>query len=223
MMKYGLIALLYIAEGLVIRPYAYGYIQNSRLTSSTVIHETNQMRRFRVLASLKRPFRHRHQKKLAASFILLVIAFSCLGSFRVAWYYGSSGAKPFGFEKVQPISEFFVHFSGDHPIILTGDAYYMACIFFMTSLLNKSNVAAEPLGVDAITLYYSFEEGNMSDFLERLSERNIQYVLMVEDGRPIYGDAWGYRVILPESSALHESSLNLVHSDGWSKLYKRTQ
>ncbi|MFB0544977.1 MAG: hypothetical protein ACETVN_04630, partial [Asgard group archaeon] len=136
------------------------------------------------------------------------------------WYYGI--AKPFGFNEVKPISEFVsTYSSSDSPIILTGDVYYTACIFFKASLHGNNGVSPEPLDKDAIALYYSLRTGETGDFLTRLRERDIEYLLIVDNGKPISGSAWGYQITPPKSLTIEEQFFNVVFNDGRSKLFGR--
>lgn len=207
LVKYGFISLLYIAEDLTFR-FTHGIFQ----ISSCKFHISDMLGQ-RCYCS---------QKRIIAVITLLIISLSCLGSFRIAWYYGQSGAKPFGLNEVLPVSHFFLTYSpSDAPIVLTGDIFHTACIFFITSIHDSDNISPEPLGKDAVTLYYSFESGAMKEFLTRLRERNIKYLIIVENGRAIFGGVWGYRIIPPKSSTLQESILNLIYNDGQCKLFGR--
>lgn len=164
--------------------------------------------------------RHTH-REIIAFLIILIIALGCWGSLRWAWYYGMYSAKPLAYDEVYPLSVFLcIHSSGETPITIAGDAYYMANVFFIVSLYNKvNNVAPEPLERDAITLYESLLTGRMENISIKMRWRGIDYLLLVKTTRPLYGDGWGYTVTLPNDYILYTNT-NLIYSNRYSRLFR---
>lgn len=164
--------------------------------------------------------RVRARTTIITMILIMAISLSCIGSLKYSWYYGEASAKPLAYYEIQPVSEFLLaHSSSARPIIVTGDAYYTANLFFITSLCNKVNyVIPEPLGKDAITLYHSILTGCIEDFFVSIRSRGILYLLMVRTTRPLWGDGWGYAVSLPNFDVI-ASQANLMYEDGYSQIY----
>jgi len=166
-------------------------------------------------------FKRRKEQVIALLLIILAMSLGCWGSLRYAWRYGWYSGKPFAYHEVHSLSEFLSTYSeSENPVTLTGDAYYTANILFITSLHDKVNaVIPEPLGRDAISLYECLVTKKKQDFFARMDIRNIKYLLLVDNTRPIHGDSWGYVVDLPKASTLDITLFTLIYSDGRSLLY----
>lgn len=158
---------------------------------------------------------------LLLSFIALVIL-SMFGSLLYAVNYGyGAPAKPFGYYEVKPLAEFLCsNATNDSPIIITGDAGYTSTIFFYASLQNKTDtVIANPLNENTLILYSSLESGDMTPFFVKMNELGTDYLLIVNNTLPLYGDEWGYAVQIIDTSPLY-AQMKLEYNDGKSQLFK---
>jgi len=197
LIKYGSLLLSFIAL----------YLLNANqpdMASSTTYSRCN----FRFKFSLS---------KLGGIFLTMMILLSCIGFLRNSWYYGIS--KPFGYYEIKPVSKFLFVYRTT-PTTITGDAYYLACIFFETALCNKTGVIApEPLGMDALLLYDALHTGEMQELFARLSVREIDYILLIRTTKPTFGDEWGYPVMIHNFGSIERSSLCLFYNNGDSELF----
>jgi len=192
LVKYGLIATLFIVNGWV---GEYKDRERKTTTSGKPSH-----------------------KKVIVVLLLIVIITGSLGSLGYAWYYGVG--KPYAYQRVETLSYYLLsHSSPKNPIILTGDAYYTANIFFISALLDElDKVIPEPLREDAVTLYNALHSKEMGYFRASMEDRDIKCLLIVQGVRTVWGDAWGPAVTLPDTGPL-EGSFSLVYQDGYSRLF----
>ncbi len=160
------------------------------------------------------------KKVFIATITILIMSLSCLGTLNIAWNYGWFSSKPYTYDKVLPLTEFLSSYSiPENPVYLAGDDYCLANMLFIISLHNKTNaVILEPLGEDVTTLYEGSVKGEIQDFLIKMDSRNIGYLMLVNDPRPIYGDAWGPRV--PSIVSLDNIPVSIIYNDGQSRLYR---
>ncbi len=172
----------------------------------------------KVIVRIKKPL----LTKIITVVLVSVVFLSAYGSLRYAWYYGVNAAKPFAYDQVQPLALFLCNYSSPNkPIFLTGDATYVANIFFISSLHNKTgNIGAEPLGNVSITLYHSLISGNMTETFVELEQKGISFLLIEKSEMPIYGDEWGYAVSISNTDALYSSLSSIIYDDGQSQLFK---
>jgi len=160
-------------------------------------------------------------KRIATALTVVAIVLSSLGSLSYAWKYGMGGAKPFGYDKVSPVAQFLVsHSSQNTPIVVTGDASYMGDIFFAASLEHKvNNVIPTRLYSDAIVLHDSLQTGETDVLLSNLRRKAIDYLLIVDDGTPVWGDSGGPMVALGNTEVL-ETVMDVTYRDGKSRLFR---
>jgi hypothetical protein len=158
---------------------------------------------------------HPKKVKIFTLLTVLLISSGCLGLLGYYWQYGAMSGKPFVYQEVKPLADFMCeHSSNAEPITVTGDMYYMTNIFFITSIHNQiNNVIPEPLLNDSIMLHECWESGKINDFLTRINNRGIEYLLLAKDTRPIWGDTWGWSVDPPEIDKLYSMPVNVVYSD----------
>lgn len=159
-------------------------------------------------------------KKLFVILIIAIVIFASVGILRYGWIYGKGGAKPFAYSEIQPLSEFVsVHSSNQTPVAVTGDAYYIANMFcIISSHGDTKNVISRPLGQDTISLYYSSFNDSNKDFLMDINKKGINYILIVQNDRPLWGDDWGYTVPPPNMSFFYKD-FTIVYNNGLSQLY----
>lgn len=161
------------------------------------------------------------QKRVVLAVILIAVLLGAMGSLRFAWYYGVG--KPYAYQEVDAVSHYLLsHSSPENPVVITGDTYYTANIFFIGALHGDlDRVVAEPLLKDATTLYWSLHSGNMAPFRDSMRERGIACLLLVQGRTAVWGDGWGPAVTLPSTGAL-EASMPTIYDDGHSRLFCST-
>jgi hypothetical protein len=163
--------------------------------------------------------------KLKLAIAVLVISLFCIsiwGELRVATTYGIGDAKPFAYENVYTFSNFIcTHTTNEKPLVLTSDENYAANVFFISSLNNKTaSVIAAPLLGDAITLNEAIATGDSQVFVSAMQSRQIQYLLIISDGKPIYGDVWGYIINDPNTDTISQLQFALIYDDGQAQLFQ---
>ena len=163
--------------------------------------------------------------KLKIAIALLVISIFCIsiwGGIQIATTYGVSGAKPFAYDNVFSLSYFLcTHTTNERPLVLTGDEGYVANVFFISSLFNKTrSVVAEPLLSDSVTLNDAIESGNANAFISAMKSRQISYLLIVDNGKPIYGDVWGYIINNPKADKISQLHFDRIYDDGQTNLFQ---
>ena len=160
-------------------------------------------------------------KKIATGLTIAAMALGSLGSLSYAWNYGMGAAQPFGYDKVSPMAQFLVsHSSQNTPVVITGDASYMGNIFFAASLQHKvNNVIPTRLYSDAIVLHNSLQTGETNALLSNLRRRGIDYLLIVDDERIVWGDSGGPMVALGNTEVL-ETVIDVTYRDGNSRLFR---
>lgn len=194
--KYGLIVLLFIVGYRISLPRGRGGAE--------------------VMSS---PGRVKLGKSTVLAFLLIVFLVGGVGSLRFAWYYGVG--KPCAYQKVEPLSRYLIsHSSSQSPIVLAGDAYYTANVFFIVGLHSRvEDVVPNPLGEDALTLYKSLSANDTEDILESMRAKNIRFLLIVQDGGAIWGDEWGYAVTLRNTRLLDQTTSMSKLYDGPAQLF----
>jgi hypothetical protein len=161
-------------------------------------------------------------KRLLIITMAVSLCFGIWGAFQYTWSYTQESGRPFTYNNVYPVSQFILSASNSStPFILTGDAYYTANLFFIASLYNRTvTVIPEPLENDSVSLNTALTTGNLEGFLVSMNQRQIKYLLLANDGRPLYGDAWGYIVESPNPAAITNLTLSRIYDDGQTKLFQ---
>ena len=161
-------------------------------------------------------------KPAIAVLVVLLFSISIWGQLRVATTYGIGDAKPFAYDNVYPFSIFIcTHTTNEKPLVLASDENYAATVFFISSLNNKTaSVIAEPLLGDAITLNEAVATGDSQVFVSAMQYRQIQYLLIISDGKPIYGDVWGYVINNPKADTISQLQFALIYDDGQAQLFQ---
>ena len=161
-------------------------------------------------------------KKIVTLLVILLLCLSIWGEFRYSWNYGSASGRPFAYDYTNPVAEFLcAHSTAANPITLTGDEYFASNIFFISSIHNKTDsVIPEPLVDDTIYLHDALVTGNTSSFLLAMNARHINYLFIVDDGKPFYGDGWGYIIQAPSADKTVNLNFSLVFNDGRTQLLK---
>ena len=136
--------------------------------------------------------------------------------------YGIGAAKPFAYDNAYPFSVFIcTHTTNEKPLVFASDENYAGTVFFISSLNNKTaSVIAEPLLGDAITLNEAVATGDSHVFVSAMQSRQIQYLLIISDGKPIYGDVWGYVINNPKSDTISQLQFALIYDDGQAQLFQ---
>ena len=150
-------------------------------------------------------------RKILAVLLILILALNAHGVLRFTWY--RDNAKPYAYQTVYPATKLLLsHSASAEPIGVTGDADYLANVFFITATNNGlGSVGAEPLEEHTATLYSSALGQDMSPFLSAMHQKDVSLLLFVTDGRPIWGDEWGYRFSIDN---LDSQRLTLIYNDG---------
>lgn len=161
-------------------------------------------------------------KLIIFGLVTLFFCISILGSVNMATTYGVAAAKLSAYNTVYPVSSFLCSYVRDNnSIILTGDSGYTSNIFFISSLNNKTDsVIAEPLLGDSITLNEAIATGDSQIFVSAMKYRQIQYLLIIDNGKPIYGDVWGYIIEAPNADTISKLDFSLIYTDGVVQLFE---
>jgi hypothetical protein len=161
-----------------------------------------------------RPARH-----ILAATCLIMVLLATIGSVGYSWNYGVS--VPGAYSTVAPLSIFLeTHSSNESPVVLVGDAYFVANLFFIAFTHNATSIVPEPLEMASLPVYRSIMEGNKDQFTSEMSKKGAGFFLSVRNGRPLYGDEGGYAPAFTIPSGRVESlGLSLVYNDGTSQLY----
>ncbi len=172
---------------------------------------------------------HKHNRtsftKLTIFVAVLVICLFCVGvwgGLRVNTLYGTAAAKMFTYEQVEPISRFMLTYTNDEsPLIFASDETYSGTVFFIASLHNRTDsIVAQALLADSITMDEAIKTGNPEKFISNLHYNRIDYLLIVHDGKPIYGDVWGYVVENPKNADLSGLPFSVIYDSEQATLYK---
>ena len=122
----------------------------------------------------------------------------------------------FGIENIRPLTKFICSNSGSHIQIAASDAYYAAFLTYFCVTSNSMFITV-PLGKNAISLKLALHNVSMlTDFIiYNLKEGGITYLVYVDDGYPLFGDAWGYAVSLsPFDFAKFYRYMSLIYVNG---------
>jgi hypothetical protein len=100
--------------------------------------------------------------------------------------------------------------------IVAGDSYYTGYVFFKTMLNNdRSSFYFTTLKKYALYLFNQYEEPYIiKHYVMDLVKNNIDYLIIVNDGKPVTGDPWGYAITPSRTSTnfliQHE---NMLYND----------
>jgi hypothetical protein len=101
-----------------------------------------------------------------------------------------------------------------HSVIIAGDSYYTGYASFK-AFLNDAENCLHFTTLGKYTVYLFSSHGNFTIITEEFTNRGINYLMLVNDGKPISGDPWGY-TIMPShttiSLLLHR--LGTIYNDG---------
>jgi hypothetical protein len=156
-------------------------------------------------------------RTIVLAIMLIMVLVGSLGAMRFGWYYGLG--KPYAYQRIEPLSQLLLsHSSSRDPIALMGDAYYTANIFFIASHEGGlGNVVPDPLGRDAVVLYDSLRLNETSNLVESMRERNIRCQLLTPGS--VWGDEWGYAVMLTSTRSVDDTTYLSLLYDGPSQLF----
>ena len=105
--------------------------------------------------------------------------------------------------------------------VVAGDSYYTGYAFFKTMLNNdKNSFHFTTLEKYALYLFNQYKEPYViKHYVMDLVRNNIDYLMIVNDGKPVTGDPWGY-AITPSHTSInfltqHE---NMVYNDEYTYL-----
>ena len=182
-----------------------------------IVSERNKIRKLKV-----NKLKFAKLKLVIAILVILVFCIGILGVLKVATTYGMASAKPFAFDNIYPFSVFISTYSpNDRPLVLASDENYAAHVFFISSHYNKTaTVVAEPLLGDAITLNEVVANGDSQVFVSAMRSRQIEYLLIINDGKPVYGDVWGYIINALEIDTISQLQFSLIYNDGKAQLFQ---
>jgi len=126
----------------------------------------------------------------------------------------SGGVKPYGIEKVQPVTDYIAHNIPNGTI--AADAGYSSNIWLM-QIHNNSKINVFPIGRDALSLKDA-QNGLVEPLNEVIKHRKLNYLLLNTD-MPFFGDVWGYSVILHRDH-LESLPFDSIYDNGRFVLYK---
>ena len=163
--------------------------------------------------------RHRTYGALRRSLavcLLIVLALGAIGSSRTTW--SRFITKPYVVQTIEPVSNLLIsHSTSSNPLTIAGDANYAANVFFISAANNKlGSINAVPLEIGSYRLASSLQTGDPSSFDNYMKDHNYDLLLFVSDGRPIWGDEWGFQVMITGVDSLH---MPLLYDDGLVQVY----
>jgi hypothetical protein len=127
------------------------------------------------------------QRKWITSLILSLFIMFYIGTIYSVFVYGTAG-QSFLLQRV------IAFFSYSTPVIVTGSSYDTGYLFYATyESFHNFTIHYTTLGSLSLKLFGV----NIDDIklaISQLLSRNIRYLVFVDNGKPVFGDAWGYAV-----------------------------
>jgi len=102
-------------------------------------------------------------------------------------------------------------------VVITGDSYYTGYLFFKTSISGDyARVLFTTLGIRTFDLFDSQDTNTLNSSIKKLIDIHVKYLMIVNDGKPITGDPWGY-AITPSPTSINYliTHLNTIYHDGY--------
>jgi hypothetical protein len=160
------------------------------------------------------------RKRLLLGSCLLVMLLATVGSVNFQWSYGV--ATPGSYNQMIPLSNFLaIRSSAQQPVVLVGDAGYTADLFFMSYNQNRtSDVIPRPLEAGGLSIWRTMVGRNANPIIKYMMNQDERYLLIVQNGRPIWSDEWGPAFTVPAGGLRSlDGALPVVYSDGTAVLY----
>jgi hypothetical protein len=127
------------------------------------------------------------QRKWITSLMLSLFIMFYIGTIYSVFVYGTSG-QPF---LLQRVIVFFYYYT---PVVVTGSSYDTGYLFYTTyENFHSFVVHYTTLGSLSLKLFGA----NIDDIkfaISQLLSRNIRYLVFIDNGKPVFGDAWGYAI-----------------------------
>lgn len=100
-----------------------------------------------------------------------------------------------------------------HSTIIAGDSYYTGYASFIAVLSNAED-CFHFTTLGKYTFYLFSSHVDFTIITERFANRGINYLMLVDDGKPISGDPWGY-TIMPSHIAINLllHRLEIIYND----------
>ncbi len=156
-------------------------------------------------------FQFRKYKIFGIAVTILVVVFT-LTNLNFTLQGGSFAAKPFAAEKTQPIAAYLSQNISNSSVV--ADAGYGANIWLhLANQQKNSTINVSPIGQDALLLNKA-QLNSFATTISALERKKMDYLLLNIDGKPFYGDTWGYSVNLHRGIWLENLPLNTTYDDG---------
>ena len=127
------------------------------------------------------------QRKWITSLILSLFMMFYIGTIYSVFVYGMAG-QPF---LLQRVIAFFSYYT---PVVVTGSSYDTGYLFYATyESFHSFAIHYTTLGSLSLKLFGA----NIDDInfaISQLLSRNICYFVFIDNGKSVFGDAWGYAV-----------------------------
>lgn len=152
------------------------------------------------------------QRKWIIGLILSLFIMFYIGTIYSVFVYGKA-YQPFLLQRV------LTFFTYSTPVIVTGSSYDTGYLFYATyESFHNFTVHYTTLGRLSLKLFGA----NIDDIklvTSQLLSRNIRYLVFVDNGKPVFGDAWGYAVTPSNIAKNLLSNTNILYSAHPTYLY----
>jgi hypothetical protein len=146
---------------------------------------------------------------LAISILLIVF---CVGTFNSILLYGRVNDVRY----LYGFNEFISGIITSHNVVIAGDSYYTGYLFFKTSLgKDYTGILFTTLGIRTFDLFGLHSTDSIINCVRGMISKDVGYLIIVNDGKPITGDPWGYAVT-PSNVSINFliNHSNIIYYDG---------
>jgi hypothetical protein len=127
------------------------------------------------------------QRKWITGLILSLFIMFYIGTIYSVFVYGMAG-QPF---LLQRVIAFFSYYT---PVIVTGSSYDTGYLFYATyESFHSFAIHYTTLGSLSLKLFGA-KIDDINFAISQLLSHNICYLVFIDNGKPVFGDAWGYAV-----------------------------
>lgn len=146
---------------------------------------------------------------LAISILLIVF---CVGTFNSILLYGRVNDVRY----LYGFNEFISGITTSHNVVIAGDSYYTGYLFFKTSLgKDYTGILFTTLGIRTFDLFGLHGTDSIINCVRGMISKGVGYLIIVNNGKPITGDPWGYAVT-PSNVSINFliNHSNIIYHDG---------
>ena len=152
------------------------------------------------------------QRKWIIGLILSLFIMFYIGTIYSVFVYGKA-YQPFSLQRVATF------FSYSTPVIVTGSSYDTGYLFYATyESFHSFAIHYTTLGSLSLKLFGANSD-DIKLAISQLSSCNIRYLVFVDNGNPVSGDAWGYAVTPSNIAKNLLSNTNILYSAHPTYLY----